>query len=322
MATVWCSIPLLVAQTPAIIRVPVRLVTAPTLVFSKDGRLVPGLESTNFRVYDNGARQKISLDTAATPVSVALVIQANQDVREYIPFIARIGSVVESLLLGESGEGAVIACGDEVAVLKTFDSGDVAGALRNLTASGRETRTIDAGLRAAALLKERPASRARVLLFIGQAVDSGSESSLDALRQEVERNNITVFALVLPELGKAFVSDTFSLEGLSSRTDRGGYKAGVDLGKLIRVLGRSGKAEAAADPFSALTAATGGTQFHFRKQKELEDAIATIGVELRSSYLLSYSPNSTEPGYHTIKVEVTVPAAKVYCRPGYWLGVE
>ena len=43
----WCSIQLL-AQSPATIRVPVRLVTARTLVFSKDGRLVPGLGSTDF----------------------------------------------------------------------------------------------------------------------------------------------------------------------------------------------------------------------------------------------------------------------------------
>jgi len=39
-----------------------------------------------------------------------------------------------------------------------------------------------------------------------------------------------------------------------------------------------------ADVFSVLTAATGGTQLHFRKQNQLEDAIAIVGVELRSSY--------------------------------------
>ena len=41
-----------------------------------------------------------------------------------------------------------------------------------------------------------------------------------------------------------------------------------------------------------LTAATGGTQLHFRKQSQLEDGIAAIGIELRSAYLLSYYPNS------------------------------
>ena len=125
--------------------------------------------------------------------------------------------------------------------------------------------------------------------------------------------------MALPELGKALVSDTFSLRGLSSQADRGGFKAGVDLGRLIPTLSRSGGAETRTDPFSTLTSATGGTQFHIRKQRELEGALGAMGVELRSSYLLSYSPNSTENGYHTISVEVSVPGARAYARPGYWL---
>jgi hypothetical protein len=124
--------------------------------------------------------------------------------------------------------------------------------------------------------------------------------------------------MALPELGKVFVSDTFSLQGLSSQADRGGFKAGVDLGRLISTLSRSGAAETRTDPFSILTAATGGSRFHIRKQRELEGALAAMGLELRSAYLLSYAPNSTENGYHTISVEVKVPGAKAYARPGYW----
>src|SRR2546426_1025486 len=100
--------------------------------------------------------------------------------------------------------------------------------------------------------------------------------------------------------GKAFVSDTFLLQGVSQK-EKGGFKAGVDLAKLIAALSRSSAAEKGADPFSVLTAATGGTQLHFRKQKEFENAIAAIGVELRSAYLLSYSPNSTESGRYALR---------------------
>jgi hypothetical protein len=123
--------------------------------------------------------------------------------------------------------------------------------------------------------------------------------------------------LTLPEAGKAFVSDTFSLQGVTFE-EKGGFHAGADLGKLISVLDRTASAAASADPFSILTAATGGTQLHFRQQRQLEDGIAAIGVELRSLYLLSYYPASSEAGYHTVKVEVNVPGARVYARPGYW----
>jgi VWFA-related protein len=181
---------------------------------------------------------------------------------------------------------------------------------------------LDAGIRAVTLLSQRPPSRARVLLFIGQPMDSGSESTLASLRDSAENANVAIYALTLPELGKAFVSDTFSLQGLSSRSDRGGFKAGIDAAMLLSVLNRRTSAAAAADPFSILTAATGGTQFHFRKQRQLEDAVAAIGVELRSAYLLSYYPDSAEPGYHNVKVEVDVPGAKVFSRPGYWRGTD
>ena len=50
---------------------------------------------------------------------------------------------------------------------------------------------------------------------------------------------MTVHALSLPEIGKAFVSDTFSLRGLSSSSDRGGFRADVNLTSLIPVLTRS-----------------------------------------------------------------------------------
>jgi VWFA-related protein len=306
------------AQEPPGIKVAVRLVTLPTLVFSRDNHLLPGLETSDFRVLDNGRAQNITLETNTPPVSVALVIQVNQDVREYTAFIKRAGSVVDALLVGESGEAAVILYNDEVAIRKPFDSGDVGAALGTISAGGRPARMIDAGIRAIRLLAQRPGSRARVLLFIGQPMDSGSESNLDSLRKNAEQENVAVYALTLPQLGKTFVSDTFSLEGLSSRTDRGGYKASVDLGKLISVMNRSAKAEQAADPFSILAAATGGTQLHLRTQRQLEDALAAIGVQLRSAYLLSYYPASKEPGYHTVKIEVAVPGAKVYARPGYW----
>jgi VWFA-related protein len=311
------------SQTPAtIIRVPVRLVTAPTLVFSGQGRLVPGLEKTDFRILDNGRLQKFSLDTDPSPVSVVFVIQVSQEVREYVRFISKTGSTLEALLVGETGEAAVITYNSEVTVVAPFGSADVQTSLRKLAAGGKRARMIDAGLQGIALLKQRPSSRARVVVFIGQPVDRGSESALDSLREQAEKENVAIYALTLPEFGKAFVSDTFWLHGPASPADRGGFSTGVDVLRLGSFLSGSLAAGNGTDPFTVLTAATGGTQLHVRKQDEFEDAVAMIGVELRSGYVLSYSPSSTEPGYHAISVEVNRPGAITHTRPGYWLGAN
>ena len=303
------------AQAQVTIRVPVRLITAPTLVFTEDGRLIPDLKAADFRLYDNDRLQKISLEAASSPVSVVMVVDTNPDVRAYLPFIAKVGSVVETLVAGEGGESALITYNNEVKVVKPFASGDLQQVLRGIAARGYRARSIDAGMYAIRLLRDRPPAQSRVLLFVGQPIDDGSESTLAALQEEAEKTNVTIFALALPEIGKNFVSDTFTLQGLPQ--ERGGYIAGTDLLKLVSVVSRTIEAAAGSDPFTTLTAATGGTLLHFRKQAELEGVLAAVGVQLRSSYLLSYYGNAEEAGRHTIRVEVNIPGAKAHTRAGW-----
>jgi VWFA-related protein len=296
----------LAGQEIPVIRVPVRLVTLHTLVLADDGRVIAGLERMNFRVFDNGRPQQVTLDTVSTPASVAVAVQVSRDVREYAPFIAKVGSAVDALLVGEHGQAAVIAYNDNVVVLKAFGAGDVRSALRRIAVSGKKARMNDAGVRAVELLKDRPRSRARILLYVGQPADAGSEHSLAELREQAEQENVSIYALTLPIYGKSFVSDTFSLRGPNLR-------------RLIPFLNGAVNDGMGGDPFAMLTSATGGTQLHFRRQKELEDAIAIVGVELRSSYVLSYRPGGGEGGYHMVHIEVVnVPGAKAYSRPGYW----
>src|SRR2546430_766029 len=95
---------LLGAQQTPTIRVPVRVVTVPTLVFSSESQIIHGLQKADFRVFDNGRLQTTLLHATTAPVSVVVAVQVNQDVRQYLPFIARAGTAVETLLVGETGE--------------------------------------------------------------------------------------------------------------------------------------------------------------------------------------------------------------------------
>lgn len=299
----WCGIAivgaLLIAQEEAVIRVPVHMVAVPTLVFSKEKQLIPGLKKADFRILDNGIPQSIHLDSDYTPVSVVIAIQTNQDERRSIPYIAKVGSVMEAHLVGATGRAAVIAYNRDFKVLKPFGSGDVAEAFRNISPKGTGAHMIDAGMRAIEMLKERKRTEARVLLFIGPATDRGSRGTWARLQEEAERENVSIYAL-----------------NSSAGLDLGGSPENPDLGWLMSMLGRQ---DAKADPLSPLVAATGGTELHFHGQRELENAIGTLGVELRSTYLLSYYPSSGDPGQHRISVEVSVPGAKTYARPGYIL---
>jgi VWFA-related protein len=297
----WCGIAVLgavlMAQETPVIRVPVRMVAVPTLVFSKENRLIPGLKKADFRVLDNGIPQSIHLDTDYNPVSVVVVIQTNSEGRGVVPFIAKVGSVMEAHLVGATGRAAVIAYNRDIKVLKPFGSGDVGLAFRSISAKGNGAHMIDAGMRAIEMLKDRKRTEARVLLYIGPVTDRGSKTTWAGLQEEAERENVSIYAL-----NSGGGSDTMGPPG--------------DFAWLMSMLGRE---DAKADPLSALIASTGGTELHFHGQRELEDAIGTMGVELRSAYLLSYYPSSEDPGHHTISVQVSVAGARTYARPGYIL---
>src|ERR1035437_7587804 len=143
---------LISSQQIPTIRVPVRLVTLPTLVFSRDSRILPGLQVADFRVLDNGRPQTVTLDTSSTPASIVLAIQVSQDVRQYVPFIARAGSALDALLVGESGEAAVVTYGSGAPAANPFEGGYFQPPLRPFAASGGPAGMIDAGMRALTLL--------------------------------------------------------------------------------------------------------------------------------------------------------------------------
>jgi hypothetical protein len=92
---------------------------------------------------------------------------------------------------------------------------------------------------------------------------------------------------------------------------------------MIELL-RDVKAVFKDNPVELFTKGTGGQEYGFVKQRGLEDAVARIGEELHSQYLISYNPNNKdEGGFHKIQVLISGrPDYKILTRPGYWLQVK
>ena len=70
-----------------------------------------------------------------------------------------------------------------------------------------------------------------------------------------------------------------------------------------------------------LASVTGGRSFIVDDPKKLEATLTTIARELRSQYMLGYSParpNASEPAWHSIDVTVDRPGARVRARDGYY----
>ncbi len=101
-----------------------------------------------------------------------------------------------------------------------------------------------------------------------------------------------------------------------------GYGRSIEFLPAFKEIYTDAKGIFVKNPIQVFTRGTGGAQFSFIKQRGLEDAIAKIGSEIHSQYLISYAPKKEtllEGGFHEIQVAVDYPRAKAQTRPGYWL---
>ena len=92
------------------IRVRVNEVTAPVIVRNPQGEMVFDLQKDNFRVYDNGAEQKIDhFDVGGDPLSIVLVIEASSHIQPMFSSIKHAGIVFSEAVMAQTSEAAVIS---------------------------------------------------------------------------------------------------------------------------------------------------------------------------------------------------------------------
>jgi VWFA-related protein len=297
----------LFAQEPPLIRVPVRLVIAPTSVTDQQGKFINGLTLSDFKLFDNDAPQQIHEDSDFLPISLAVAIETNLTVEGILPRIRELGPLLGTLVVGDGGECSILTFDKHINVVQDFtaDLGRLTQALQHVEFSYASSHLIDATLQAIHLLKQRPSERRRILILISETRDRGSESKLRDAVAEAELNNILIYSL---NVSRAHAAAQIFPGGLS-----------LDIKALIQEIYGGIKTLVIENPLSVLTRYTGGRQYPFLKQRSLEDAVTRIGEEIHGQYLLSYSPsNLEEGGFHKIRVELSKTGLTVRSRPGYW----
>lgn len=315
-------------------------VLAPTTVIDKKtGSFINGLAISNFTLLDNDKPQKIDADFSYAPVSVALVIQANADVEPVLPKLKKAGLLLHGLITGETGEVAVIAFDHRVQVLQDFtkDPDKIDDALDRLKAGSSGAALIDSVAQATRMLGNRPAGNRRIILLVSQDRDKGSKAKLPETVRALEFKSVQIYAVDVakyfaalmktpqdprPAYGGAPASSVPSLrETPTDNTIMQNNQLGNWLNAVPPVI-HSLVDIFKLTPEQAFTRYTGGTTYTFAaKTSSLERAIDEIGKEIHTQYVLSYKPNTiSEPGYHTIKVNVDKPGLEVRTRPGYYWG--
>ena len=274
-------LPALLAAQP-ILRVPVRLVVAPTSVTDRSGNFINGLTASDFQLYDNGVPQQIHEDGDFLPISLGIAIQTNLT-KQTVERVRELGPLLGALVVGVGGEAAIFTFSDKLEVLQNFtpDLGRLTRTLRRVEFSFGPVHVIDATLDAMRLLDQRPELRRRILLLISEPRDTptkpGSQSTLTDALADVAMSNTLIYWL---------------------NVSRGA---------------------SADDPVPAMTRYTGGLQYSIGSEHALERAVTQIGEEIHGQYLLSYTPaNTDKSGFHSIRVVARRAGWEVRSRPGYW----
>jgi len=297
----------LLLQGPAL-RSTAQLVVAPVTVTDAEGKPVHGLTKADFRLLDNGQPRDFDVELLEERVSLVLVVQTSQSAVAALQKLKEVDSLLAPLVAGERGSVAVVACGDRVRLHQAFTR---APELDSLQAWGKQATLLDGVDEALRLLSGRPRNHRRVVLLVSEPKDRGSEKKLNGVLKRAQALSVTIFALTFSTTATQFTSRDMPVSGADS------VYGGVNPLAALAALGSLGKEDAAA----ALARETGGARWKFTRQKTLEEAIAKVGEEIHTQYLLAFQAAGPEnEEYRALRVELPGrPGLQLRSRPGYWI---
>jgi VWFA-related protein len=315
----------------------VKEVMAPVTVTDKDGHTVNGLSPLDFRLLDNGKPQTFTQDTATHPISLVVAVQANANVEKILPQIQKVGSVFDNLVIGDNGEMAVLAFDHRIQTMTPFtsDPDKIHDAFKKIKVGSYSSHLNEAAMESLNMLRRRPSDHRRILILISESRDGGSHFHVRDVLTEAEFADIVIYPVDISHLLTSLTSPQMP-NRTTSQIPPGGIAlpaGNVMTPTMDTQLFQNGnyvpifkemfigvKAIFVPNPLEVYSKFTGGREYSFMTQRGLEQAVAEIGDELHSQYLLTYSPNNQEEGgFHEIVVSVNRPDLKVRTRNGYWL---
>jgi Ca-activated chloride channel homolog len=259
-------------------------------------RLVPGLDSENFRVFEDKVEQEItSFSSEDVPISIGVIFDCSGSMGNKLAK-ARAAAVEFLKTANLEDEFFLVSFNDRAELTKPFTNSveDLESRLA-FTSSKGQTALLDAiYLGLSEMRNARNAKRA--LLILSDGGDNHSRYQERDIKRLLKEADTQLYAIGL-----------FEEIGHRSRT-------------LEEINGPSLLGE--------ITEMTGGRLFALEDLNELPDVAARIALELRNQYVLGYRPsNSTHDGrWRKIKVVLQAPRGlpplTVYSKKGYYAQVR
>ncbi len=270
------------------IRVDVPLVNVDVLVTTKDGQFVPGLKRENFRIFEDGAEQKVSnFNQSEAPIAAVMLIEFASTYNDYLRDALNSPYTFASQLKKDDWV-AVVEYDMRTHILVDFtqDKREIMDALNTLRIPGFSERNLfDALYETLDRLDGTDGRKYVILLSTGQ--DTFSKINYDQILKKVKATrNVTIYPV---SIGRA----------LRERADsRGAVGPILNLDFL--------QADNQMNTFARMT---GGKAYFPRFDGELPEIFHDIGSAIRNQYSLAYKPTNakTDGTYRKLKVELIAP---------------
>ena len=335
----------------ATVQVNVKVVTMPVTVRDKHGAIVSNLTKDDFSLSEDGKPQTIKYFNHDTnlPLNLGLLVDTSMSQRNVLDDERTASQhFLDQMLTNTKDRAFVIQFDREVDLLEdlTADKGKLRNAIDQLGApqfqrtssddnsdqqqsqhhyGGGGTMLYDSIFLAAnEVMKQQKGRKAIVILTDG--VDRGSKETLNSAIEAAQRADTVVYALYYKgeeghNSGGGYPGSGGHHGGWGYPGGGGGYPGGGYPGG-----GRGGQRPQSQEShvdgkkiLEQICSQTGGRMFEVSKKETADQAYTTIAEEMRSQYMLGYTPDkASEAGYHKIALTSNKKDVVIQTREGYY----
>ena len=303
------------------------LVIVPTLVRSISGELVTNLGARDFRLTDNAIEQRILAEEIEDqPIALVVLMQTGGGAPRQFQNYRTLNTIINSMASSATHKIALVTFDSRPEEIWNFPS-QVDGLKRAFSrpeTGDRGAAVLDAVNCGLNILQQQPRNLRRIILLLSQARDDGSSTATpEEVVQHLAESNTTIYSVTFPP-DKGGRSDQTS----PLRHDDLFHPKHLPSGPapIMKSLSPSesfslalhGIRDNTASEFAALS---GGEQVELTNKLNLERTLSMMANDLSHGYALSFRPNPTESGFHTIAVQILNQRTHyiVTSRTCYWL---
>jgi VWFA-related protein len=338
------------APAPAVptLSVDVNVVTLPVTVRDKHGKIVSNLTKDDFVLEEDGKPQSIRYFSQENnlPLTVGLLVDTSMSERDNIDKERSASrSFLDQMITRPADRAFVIHFDREIELLQDLTSDhaklekavgliDVESAVQNTQTSdqdngsprghrgGAGTKLYDAIFLACDEITSKQKGR-KAIVVLTDGEDRGSQETMNSAIESAQKAETVVYTIYI---GGHQDNDNGYNPGMGRRGGMGGGYPGGGYPGRYPGGGSPGGSPQQNRPngkkiLQQIAQQTGGRFFEAKKKDSVDDIYAQIAEELRTQFMLGYTPPKDEAaGYHSIHLTTKTKDLTVQTREGYYSG--